>query len=228
MTFSILVSDSATGVIGGAAATGSLCVGAWVLRGDPRIGMSASQGASPSTLWGEEVLRRMSSGADVGAAVEAVTLADVGRGHRQLTSLDLRGNGAAFTGEMNSPAMGSRVFEGGVAAGNLLQSEDVLDALVAAWQSDRAASPAVRLLRSLRAAQRAGGDRRGLFSAALLLLSRDCPPLSLRIDYDEDPLEALQALYKRSTSGEYHDWFQQVPTLDDPHRILDCEFPDQG
>ena len=48
MTFSILARDPTTGAIGGAAATGSLCVGGWVLRGDLAAGMSASQGAAPS------------------------------------------------------------------------------------------------------------------------------------------------------------------------------------
>ena len=43
MTFSILAQDPETGAIGGAAATGSLCVGGWVLRGDLDAGMSAKQ-----------------------------------------------------------------------------------------------------------------------------------------------------------------------------------------
>ena len=47
MTFSILARDPDSGLIGGAAATGSLCVGGWVLRGRAGVGLSASQGASP-------------------------------------------------------------------------------------------------------------------------------------------------------------------------------------
>ena len=63
MTFSILARDPVSGAIGGAAATGSLCVGGWVLRGHVSAGMSASQGAAPSTIWGEEVLAAMHDGA---------------------------------------------------------------------------------------------------------------------------------------------------------------------
>ena len=59
MTFSLLARDPATGAIGGAAATGSLCVGGWVLRGSLAGGMSASQGKAPSTFWGEDVLAMM-------------------------------------------------------------------------------------------------------------------------------------------------------------------------
>ena len=41
MTISILAFDAKTGTYGGAATTGSLCVGGWVLRGDPESGLSA-------------------------------------------------------------------------------------------------------------------------------------------------------------------------------------------
>ena len=50
MTFSILARNPKTGEIGGAAATGNLCVGGWVLRGDIKKGVTASQGFYPSTL----------------------------------------------------------------------------------------------------------------------------------------------------------------------------------
>ena len=51
MTFSILAYDPKTESYGGASATGNICVGGWVLRGNPLSGVSASQGSEPSTLW---------------------------------------------------------------------------------------------------------------------------------------------------------------------------------
>src|SRR5690554_1543068 len=103
MTFSILVHDPETGVIGGAAATGSLCVGGWVLRGDARYGLSASQERAPSTLWGENVIDLMGKGHSAEAAVEKVTMDDSGRGYRQLSALNCNGRGAVFTGQDNTP-----------------------------------------------------------------------------------------------------------------------------
>ena len=73
MTFSLLARDPETGAIGGAAATGSLCVGGWVLRGNLAGGMSASQGMAPSTFWGEDVLDFMAAGNPAKKAIEAVT-----------------------------------------------------------------------------------------------------------------------------------------------------------
>ena len=134
MTFSILARDPDTGAIGGAAATGSLCVGGWVLRGDIEAGMSASQGAAPSTFWGEDVLKLMKDGTDAQAAVDRVASADAGRDYRQLAALDLNGRTGAFTGASNEGAKASAAFANGVAAGNMLAQEAVLDAMVARFE----------------------------------------------------------------------------------------------
>ena len=221
MTFSVLARDNETGAIGGAAATGSLCVGGWVLRGNLKAGMSASQGAAPSTLWGEDILTAMQSGLTAAEAVKTITSADQGRAHRQLAAVDLSGNAAAFTGEKNDDVKGSLMFPSGVASGNMLGSEAVLSAM-----AEAAAKPVqgfeMRLLEALKAAHDAGSDFRGLLSAALLILHPDRPPLTLRIDYHaDDPIGALEYLYRKATSGDYAEWAQQVPVASDKERVLD-------
>ena len=70
MTFSILVYDPLTESYGGASATGNICVGGWVLRGNPLSGVSASQGSEPSTLWGENILNYTKDGLDAESAIE--------------------------------------------------------------------------------------------------------------------------------------------------------------
>lgn len=221
MTFSILARDPVTGAIGGAAATGSLCVGGWVLRGDLRAGMSASQGAAPSTFWGEEVLLRMRDGADPERAVAEVTAPDRGRAYRQLAAMDLSGAAASFTGASNQDVKGALTFEDGIATGNMLGNETVLGAMTTSFAgSDR--DFAQRLLSALSAARDAGGDFRGLLSAALLVLHPDRPPLTLRIDHHpEDPIGALRELHGKATTGEYADWARQVPVMTDRERVLD-------
>ena len=59
MTFSGITFDHKTGIYAGAATTGSLCVGGWVLRGDIESGLAASQGTAPSTFWRDGALREM-------------------------------------------------------------------------------------------------------------------------------------------------------------------------
>lgn len=219
MTFSILALDRDSGAIGGAAATGSLCVGGWVLRGHPTAGMSASQGASPSTIWGEDMLAEMSSGLPAKTALDKIVSRDPGRSFRQLTGLDLTGRTAAFTGNDNEDDKGAFAFKDGIAAGNMLASAEVLSALAEGFLAASGPFDA-RLLAGLSAADRAGGDFRGLQSAALLVLHPARAPLTLRVDSSDDPLAALGKLHKKATSGAYADWARQVPTLSDPGRIL--------
>ncbi|WP_425099445.1 DUF1028 domain-containing protein [Tropicibacter sp. S64] len=224
MTYSILVHDPETGALGGAATTGSLCVGGWVLRGRVGVGLSASQGAAPSTFWGEAVLDRMAAGASAEAAVEAVTAPDSGRAQRQLSALDLHGGAAAFTGADNTPAMGHCFTQGGIVAGNLLASQDVLHAVAEGYRTTQG-SLGHRLIAALREGETAGSDSRGLMSAALLILHPEHAPLTLRVDYHErDPIAALEALFDRASTGFYADWAAQVPCENDRERVLPPRF----
>ena len=221
MTFSILVRDADTGALGAAAATGSLCVGDWVLRGHLAAGMSASQGAAPSTFWGEEVLTAMHMGQTASEAVATITGADPGRSDRQLAALDLNGGTGSFTGDTNTDWKGAKPFDGGIATGNLLTGPGVLDALVAPVAQGSGPLDE-RLLAALKAAQAAGGDSRGLLSAAMFVLHPDRPPLTLRSDFHEtDPGAALEELHRRATTGDYADWAGQVPVATDRFRVLD-------
>ncbi|MCR9157584.1 MAG: DUF1028 domain-containing protein [Rhodobacteraceae bacterium] len=219
MTISILAFDEKTGTYGGAATTGSLCVGGWVLRGDAESGLSASQGSLPSTLWGHDVLARMRSGETAEAAVQNVVNVDAGREERQLAALDPTGGTGAFTGANSIQSAGVRQAPGVVVAGNLLTSEAVLDACLNGFLTQTGALD-LRLLKALECAADAGGDSRGLLSAAVLVVNAARPPLSLRIDYSEAPLDALAALHHRATTGLYADWANHVPTLSDPERAI--------
>ena len=217
MTFSILAQDLNMGAFGGAAATGSLCVGGWVLRGDSRTGMSASQGAAPSTIWGEDALLRMQAGDTAEQALSAVTGPDAGREWRQLALLDRMGGTACHTGAHNTEWRGSLIASGLVVSGNLLAGPQVLQALRDTFLAAQG-NLAERLLVALAAAEAKGGDTRGLQSAALLVVADDAPPLTLRVDWSENPVAALRDLHRRSQSGEYAAWLPCVPTRNDPER----------
>lgn len=228
MTISILAIDEKTGRMGGAATTGSLCVGGWVLRGGADSGMSASQGTAPSTLWGEGVLDAMKTGMTAAEAVASVTGPDTGRAHRQLAALDRAGGTAAFTGADSVPYAGAREAPGVVVAGNMLTGPQVIEAALDGYASAAALPFAQRLMGALGAAEAAGGDARGLVSAALLVVGRDMAPLTLRIDHSVNPLAALADLYHVAQADPYHGWTKVVPVLDDPYRApLGEDVPEQ-
>ena len=220
MTFSLLSYDQNTGTLAAVAATGSLCVGGWVLRGDLESGLVASQGTAPSTLWRDGVLRDMRAGMSAQEALHRRTQPDSGAAHRQAAALDLQGNCAAYTGQQSIPYADHILHPGLVVAGNMLAGPDVLSALITGFMA-KDDDIAQRLLLALEAAQVAGSDNRGLQSAALLVLRRDRPPLDLRIDHAEDPIAALRALHTRATTSPYADWLDVCPVMDAPHRAPD-------
>ncbi|MGF1770332.1 DUF1028 domain-containing protein [Enterovibrio makurazakiensis] len=217
MTYSILARDPKSGVIGGASATGALCVGGWVIRGDLRAGMSASQGATPSTMWGEDVLSQMAAGSSAQSAVHAITSVDKGAAYRQLAAIDLYGNGAVYTGSQNGATHGSLIETDIVVCGNLLSDIKVLNAMLIAFKTSEKCFEE-RLIASLVAAEKSGGDYRGLQSAALLVYKADTPPITLRIDYHDSPLNALQALYEKHCDYHYQAWRATLPTNEHPER----------
>lgn len=217
MTLSILAFDQKTGTLAAAAATGSLCVGGWVLRGSLRGGLVASQGTAPSTLWRDAVLASMEGGVSAKTAIESITKADQGRAHRQIISLDTNGRTGAFTGSESIGWAGHVAGSNIVCAGNMIAGESVLTELSGTFSNVRGAF-ADKLLSALRAAEKAGGDSRGLQSAALLVIAPDAPPLDLRIDYHKSPLTALQDLLERVRKRPYADWLHEVPVTTDPMR----------
>ncbi|WP_375172711.1 DUF1028 domain-containing protein [Pseudooceanicola sp.] len=217
MTFSILAYDAETGRLGSGAATGSLCVGGWVLRGDLASGLSASQGTAPSTVWGEGVLERMRNGLSAAEAVSQTTGGDAGRAYRQLAAIGPRGGTAAFTGTESVPACGHRQAENVIVSGNMLTGEEVLDAILDNFLAS-SGSFHKRILNALTAGDAAGGDSRGLMSAAMLVIGHDMPPLTLRVDYSETPLADLRDLHSRATTGAYAEWMNLVPTVQTPER----------
>jgi uncharacterized Ntn-hydrolase superfamily protein len=159
----------------------------------------------------------MKHGARATDAVTDVTGRDSGRHHRQLSALDTAGGTGGFTGEASIPSAGVRQARHVIVAGNMLTSEEVLDAALRGFL-EASGDLDERLLQALAAAAAAGGDSRGFMSAALLVVSRDKAPLTLRIDHADDPLADLRSLHRRATTGAYARWAALVPTPDNPER----------
>lgn len=222
MTFSILAFDEKTGGFAAASATGNLCVGGWVLRGNIDSGLVASQGTSPSTFWRDEALRAMRMGADAASALGQVVDDDTGKGFRQLLTLDRLGQTAGHTGDQSLPYAGHDCAPNLVVGGNMLASRDVVEAMSASFRTT-VDTLGERLLAALEAAKAAGGDYRGLMSASLLCLTPERPPLDLRIDSSSDPLGDLRKLYDQCNSSPYKDWLDEVPVAEDRHRSPSLE-----
>jgi uncharacterized Ntn-hydrolase superfamily protein len=199
-TYSIVACDLDAGQWGVAVQSKFLAVGSVVPWAQPGAGAVATQSyANPR--YGPDGLALLREGLSAQEVVDQLTGADEGRDQRQVGVVDARGGAATFTGSECHDWAGGRTGDGYAAQGNILVSEETVDALADTFESTSGAL-AVRLLASLRAAQVAGGDRRGQQSASLLVVERDGgyaglsdTLVDLRVDDHERPIEELARLY---------------------------------
>ena len=217
MTMSILARNPENGLLGGAAMTGNLCVGAWVLWGDSRTGIAATQGEKPSTIWADEAFDLLRDDQEAQHVVDQVTRRDGGRAWRQMSLLCRSGTMGVFTGESNQGWKGELVAEDLIVAGNTLKGPQVVEAARDAYLQTEGLM-VDRLLAGLRAAEMAGGDSRGNMSAAMLIVCDTEPPLNLRVDWSERPIDGLSALVDRARAPDYARWVAGLPVRSDPER----------
>ena len=120
------------------------------------VGVASSQNVTDPRL-GPKLLDELEGGASADAALATIAAAAPHGEHRQLALVDAQGRSAAWSGARALGVHGTRTGHGWAAAGNLLASEAVLDALGAAFEVGRRAGDAA----DRRARGRARGRRRG-------------------------------------------------------------------
>lgn len=201
MTFSIAAYDQATESWGVAVASKCLAVGAAVPWGRAGVGAVATQ-ALANLSYGARGLDALAGGAGPEQVIESLTSDDELASQRQVGMVDAGGLAAAHTGSDCMDWAGHHVGDGFAVQGNLLAGPEVVDAMVAAYD---VTNPhlGTRLLACLVAGRDAGGDRRGLESAALNVWQESSSyggtidaGTDLRVDDHERPIEELQRLQR--------------------------------
>lgn len=188
MTFTITCVDSVTGEMGIATASRPPGVGRVVPLVVPGVGVVAMQGI-PAPELREATIQPMRRGAMPVGALEAALTPDPWREGRQAIAMDARGRASVWTGSMCEGWAGSIHGDGWVAAGNMLAGEAVVQAMGAAFIAARGQSAEMRLLAAMQAGHAAGGDQRGIRSAALMV-ARPAVGASVKYEIEEsaDPL----------------------------------------
>ncbi|MDN3520696.1 DUF1028 domain-containing protein [Halomonas ramblicola] len=221
MTFSLIALDADRRTLGIACATGGPALGGFVPHLQPGVGAAITQGYSTNVMAAERGLARLAAGEAVSSVVDELRHADRGEAWRQLALMDRHGQVAGWTGASNVPVCDMHLVPGLAVAGNMLGSREVVPAMVAAYQQGRAAGRtlAEALLEALVAGQRAGGDHRGVYSAALKVRAPGGLPLDLRIDHAADAVAALGGLYRRIRDDkDFQAFLARLPTGEAPHR----------
>ncbi len=216
-TYSIVAYDSVTGDLGIAVQSKFPNVGGIVPWAKAGVGAVATQSLG-NTDYGEKGLELMAMGASAPEAIRIVMRGDPRPAQRQIGMVDARGNAASWTGDSCSDWAGGRV--GGTAErrygakgelivgrnfaaqANIMVSDQTVENMADAFRRARG-SLADRLLAALVAGQAGGGDRRGMESAALLVVRQNGGYLGLNDRYidirvydDTNPIRELRRLYE--------------------------------
>jgi uncharacterized Ntn-hydrolase superfamily protein len=210
-TFSILGYDPETGEVGGAVQSRVFSVGNGVLWAEADVGVVATQ-AIVDVSYGPQALALLRAGLAPRAVADSVWKRDPDpdptnwtKQGRQFAVMDARGRVAAFTGPKASTWAGDRQGAFCSAQGNILAGPQVVDSMVAAFERTKGQHLSLRLVAALEAGQRAGGDTRGMQSAALVVVKKgggvwlnNDVVLRLQVDDTPEPIAELRRLVDKA------------------------------
>lgn len=221
-TYSLVAWDSVTGDLGVVVQSKFPNVGGLVPWARAGVGAVATQSLS-NTAYGERGLELMAAGATAEQALREIMKTDSMLSDRQVGIVDARGNAASYSGNTTFDWAGGRVggpsgkgsIAGGKgqvlvgrgfsAQGNIIVSDQTVKNLAESFERS-SGNLADRLVAALKAGQAGGGDKRGMQSAALLVVRKNGGYLGgndrlvdIRVYDAADPiaeLERLLALHK--------------------------------
>ncbi|MCI4334165.1 MAG: DUF1028 domain-containing protein [Thermoplasmata archaeon] len=200
-TFSIVAADPETDTWGVAVQSKFISVGAVVPWAEAKVGALATQ-AHANVTYGPQGLALLRKGRSASEVVKQLTEADPQRDHRQLGVVDRKGESASFTGASCVNWAGHVVGHRFACQGNILFGPAVAESMARSFERTPGDLPE-RLLAALSAGQREGGDRRGMQSAALLVVRAQGGYdqgsdrwVDIRVDEHPSPIEELARVFR--------------------------------
>jgi uncharacterized Ntn-hydrolase superfamily protein len=200
MTYSIVARDPETGDLGVAVQSHYFGTGSVVTWAHAGVGAVATQ-SIPEIAYGPKGLELMRAGVPADEGLAQLVAADPMEMVRQVGFVDPTGRTGTHTGAGCVGKAGHCTGHQVSVQANMMASDSVWPAMLAAYEAASDVDLVERLLRALEAAQAEGGDARGQQSAALLVVSgpaSDAPwdqkLFDLRVDDAELPLVELRRL----------------------------------
>ncbi len=210
-TFSILGYDPESGELGGAVQSRVFSVGNGVLWAEAGVGAVATQ-AIVDVSYGPQALDLLRKGVAPTDVIKQVWERDPDPGlrgqrwpkaGRQFAVITPVGETAVFTGPEASTWAGHKQGKYATAQGNILAGPAVVADMITAFETTKGRL-AFRLQAALEAGQAAGGDTRGMQSAAMLIVKKDGGVwlhndvvLRLQVDDNPEPIKELRRLIER-------------------------------
>jgi uncharacterized Ntn-hydrolase superfamily protein len=222
MTWSIVAKDPLTGHTGIAVTTCAFSVGSRVPFIASGVGAIATQ-AFINPFYGLRGLELLRAGASADDVIRIVTTSDEGQGDRQVHIMDKQGRFVAYTGSTCVPWAGHIIRDHFSVAGNMLAGPEVIEETARVFAAQSSMPFARRFIAALQAGQKAGGDKRGKQSAAMLIHDeQEYARIDIRVDDHKEPLDELARLEAVSRERYIH-YRACMPSASNPFGILGRE-----
>ena len=202
-TFSIVARDTKTGQMGVAVQSHWFSVGSVVPWAQSGIGAVATQSMTEIS-YGPLGLELMRGGKTARQALQALVSVDEHSEIRQVAMVDSKGIIATHTGDHCIQEAGHITGESFSVQANMMINDSIPKAMESAYRAgldDSSLDLAERLMLTLEAAQSAGGDIRGMQSAAIKVVGKElsCKSwegivMELRVEDHPQPLVELRRL----------------------------------
>ncbi|MGC9148904.1 MAG: DUF1028 domain-containing protein [Sulfolobales archaeon] len=221
-TYSIVAADPSMGDVGVAVASKFLAVGHIVPWAETDVGAVATQ-AWANVKYGPKALQYLRRGLKPDEVINRLISKDPRRDHRQVAVVNAKGEVAAYTGSQCLPYAGHITGNGFSVQGNLLVGEEVLEAMAKTFETTKG-ELVDKLLAALEAGDKAGGDKRGKQSAAIIVMRRcggygGCREgvdryVDIRVDDHQEPVAELRRIFhlweatllRRESETELYNW----------------------
>jgi uncharacterized Ntn-hydrolase superfamily protein len=175
-------------------------VGSVVPWAKANIGAIATQ-AWANVGFGPNGLALLEAGNSASKTLKILLDGDEGREHRQIGIVDAKGQAVAHTGSECMEWAGQIVGDGFTCHGNILAGEAVVVDIAEAFESTEG-DLIDKLFAGLIAGQAAGGDRRGMQSAAILIVREkggyeggNDRYVDVRVDEHPNPIDELVRIF---------------------------------
>lgn len=197
-TYSIIAVDKETGQLGLGVQSKALSIGNRVVTGKGGVAIVAHQSSS-NPMYGVMVIDAIERGMTPQQALDFTLRADTQPERRQVGVIDIQGRSAQWTSQTITDWKGHFCRENYCVQGNTLTGPEVLDEMAKAYEAAKGPL-AERLVSALDAGQAAGGDRRGMQAAALMVVKPlvranfDDTLIDIRVDEHKTPLVELRRI----------------------------------
>ncbi len=199
-TFSIAARDPENGDLGVIVQSKFPAVGAMVPWAWAEVGAVATQ-AYANVSYGERGLYHMLEGKSASEALKELVDSDEKAAHRQVAIVDAKGRVATHTGKECIDWAGHVTGDGFSCQGNILAGEAVVNDMAKAYEQKNG-DIIDKLFAGLKAGQAAGGDKRGMQSAAILVVRKGAGydggndrMVDVRVDEHPSPIEELERVF---------------------------------